>query len=560
MRYIGARYVIKIYENSNDPSSAEWEAGVTYEPLTMVTYQNGSYLSKKNIPGTIGDPAANPLYWVQTGFYNGQIASLQAQIDAINNIIDSIGNNENNGLSAFQIDDGFRFMSGYSDLSPNLSSYGMQGSCYNTLSHTFLLGFIDGSGNAIIVETQSDLTTVIREHSYINNQLGHLNDITYNPITNKYVIAGYDAINPTFNGVYIIDGTTLDYEDTIVLPPVISDPNDAIGKIAFDADKNIYYMLSNTYLNIFDKDFNLVESHPFSLPDFKHTNWVNVGMYPCQSMDLFNDKLACVYSVWNGGNQWSGCVVLYNTDGTLFTTYTINVPISTCELEAICTVDDHLIVIAGGSVGVFTSKIYLQTEATTNAAITPYQSPAPIGNVDLNDVKTCGIYFIDNGTTRINSPFKNDYILFVISGVAGFLQIAVQVSQNGFIAWRRCNYLGNWTVWNGVNNPLLHGISNKVFNGQFNGFVSNSGLQCNVYVPIGNHNVVTNTDITVNSLALFTVVDGSTVTYDLNSVNIGAITMYENAIQIQLLKQDGTQFASGACAACFVGSINLSIA
>ena len=76
-QYIGARYVTKIYENSQDPSTAEWEANVNYEPLTMVTYNNGSYISKKEVPGSVGNPAANTSYWVQTGFYNGQIADLQ---------------------------------------------------------------------------------------------------------------------------------------------------------------------------------------------------------------------------------------------------------------------------------------------------------------------------------------------------------------------------------------------------------------------------------------------------------------------------------------------------
>lgn len=84
-QYIGARYVIKVYENSQDPSSAEWEADVTYEPLTMVTYLNSSYLSKKDVPGSVGNPANNPSYWVVTGAYNGQIAALQNQIDTINN-------------------------------------------------------------------------------------------------------------------------------------------------------------------------------------------------------------------------------------------------------------------------------------------------------------------------------------------------------------------------------------------------------------------------------------------------------------------------------------------
>ena len=88
-QYIGARYVIKIYENSQDPSSAEWEQG-NFEPLVMVTWQNGSYLSKKEVPGTVGNPANNPDYWVQTGFYNGQIAELQQAIQNINSSIDDI--------------------------------------------------------------------------------------------------------------------------------------------------------------------------------------------------------------------------------------------------------------------------------------------------------------------------------------------------------------------------------------------------------------------------------------------------------------------------------------
>ena len=83
-QYIGARYTTKIYENSLDPSSAEWESGRSWEPLILVTYNNSSYLSKKQIPSSVGNPAANPAYWVCTGYYNGQIADLQNQVNAIN--------------------------------------------------------------------------------------------------------------------------------------------------------------------------------------------------------------------------------------------------------------------------------------------------------------------------------------------------------------------------------------------------------------------------------------------------------------------------------------------
>lgn len=89
-QYIGARYVLKVYENSLNPASSDWEAGVTYEPLTMVTYLNSSYLSKKEVPGSIGNPASNPSYWTVTGAYNGQILNLQNQIDAINAVLPTL--------------------------------------------------------------------------------------------------------------------------------------------------------------------------------------------------------------------------------------------------------------------------------------------------------------------------------------------------------------------------------------------------------------------------------------------------------------------------------------
>ena len=82
-QYIGARYVAKIYVNSLDPSSADWESGVAYEPLTMVTYNSSSYISRKAVTTSIGNPADNPEYWAVTGLYNGQIAQLQNDVNAI---------------------------------------------------------------------------------------------------------------------------------------------------------------------------------------------------------------------------------------------------------------------------------------------------------------------------------------------------------------------------------------------------------------------------------------------------------------------------------------------
>ena len=89
-QYIGARYTVKIYENSLDPSSAEWESGRSWEPLILVTYNNSSYMSKKEVSALIGNPAANPEYWVCTGYYNGQIITLQNQVATLNTIVASL--------------------------------------------------------------------------------------------------------------------------------------------------------------------------------------------------------------------------------------------------------------------------------------------------------------------------------------------------------------------------------------------------------------------------------------------------------------------------------------
>ena len=84
-QYIGARYVPYYYENSLDPTSCEWEPNVNYEALTVVTLPNQhSYISKKAVPDTIGSPALNAEYWLDTGYDNAYIQALQDQIDDMN--------------------------------------------------------------------------------------------------------------------------------------------------------------------------------------------------------------------------------------------------------------------------------------------------------------------------------------------------------------------------------------------------------------------------------------------------------------------------------------------
>lgn len=100
-QYIGARYVPYYYENSLDPTSTEWEPNVNYEALTVVTLPNQhSYISKKAVPDTVGSPALNAEYWLDTGSENGYIQDLQNQIDDINNITIPAINSDIDALEA----------------------------------------------------------------------------------------------------------------------------------------------------------------------------------------------------------------------------------------------------------------------------------------------------------------------------------------------------------------------------------------------------------------------------------------------------------------------------
>lgn len=93
-QYIGARYVPKFYEGSN---GTEWDANHIYEPLTIVTYLNNSYTSKKNVPASVGNPMANPEYWVATGNYNAQIQEYKAEVDAMAIEVEKIVNSVKGG-------------------------------------------------------------------------------------------------------------------------------------------------------------------------------------------------------------------------------------------------------------------------------------------------------------------------------------------------------------------------------------------------------------------------------------------------------------------------------
>lgn len=80
-QYVGARYVPMLFESPD--GGMEWQANTFYEPLTIVTYNGGSYISRKPVPNNIGSPTDNKKFWAFTGSSNALIRDLQNQINNI---------------------------------------------------------------------------------------------------------------------------------------------------------------------------------------------------------------------------------------------------------------------------------------------------------------------------------------------------------------------------------------------------------------------------------------------------------------------------------------------
>lgn len=88
-QYIGARYVPKFFDGPNN--SSDWVENLNYEALTLVTYGNNVFCSKRSVPSTVGAPNANPTYWVNVGLNSGESSSIAELTQRVNEAFSNIG-------------------------------------------------------------------------------------------------------------------------------------------------------------------------------------------------------------------------------------------------------------------------------------------------------------------------------------------------------------------------------------------------------------------------------------------------------------------------------------
>lgn len=78
LQYVGARYVPKLFKA--DDGSMEWQESTYYEPLTLVTYNGTSYISRVPVPASVGIPVDYPDYWAPNGIESAYVKSLEEKL------------------------------------------------------------------------------------------------------------------------------------------------------------------------------------------------------------------------------------------------------------------------------------------------------------------------------------------------------------------------------------------------------------------------------------------------------------------------------------------------
>ena len=102
-------------------------------------------------------------------------------------------------------------------------------------------------GMLVVVDT--DFTTVYSRHP--NMQIGHANDMAYNPVTDRIYIAPMDT-GTNANSVIVVNPSTMTIVDT---KPMGS----SVHEVSYDGDNNIYYVVSSQF-KIYDDSFSLLGS------------------------------------------------------------------------------------------------------------------------------------------------------------------------------------------------------------------------------------------------------------------------------------------------------------
>lgn len=502
--YIGSRYVPKFYSNSIDPSSTDWEAGVDYEPLTVVTHGSNSYTSKRYVPDTVGAPSINPDYWAKTGDYNAAIASMQNEINDIKNDIgnDSIltDNNDINSVlyavnnmaaNALPISKTLKFNTpAYAYyrtlanvLDPSDETYArLQGCGYDSTRDRFFIGVV-GSTTPItdgcLAIVSNDFQSVITRVTYSDSTLGHCNSICYDPVADIIAILTGNTRVETFRAstLYHLASYTLVYDT--------SDTDDLITQLAYDTDEQVYYGISVNGVYSIDNNFIITEHRAWSTG----SKWTDLFTFPSTATHVHNGvgykdgKIYLIHQLTSSASR-QNYVATYDKNLNVISVKQLDPISNRCEVESVVPTPDDIYIF-----GAFMEFVVytLQNKPHTDImSIETFFNGGVLADAyaDANvDFFPTGVYTItsDRVNTVSNIPVRSEMTIISVPLKGRQVQIAVIAAGSHTALYNRTydqtnRAWGTWGQYDKTTQYLVPSDSPYSFSNSFGvGFITGTG-------------------------------------------------------------------------------------
>lgn len=269
-QYVGARYVPKIM--------GEWNKALQYEALSVVTYMGNSFTSKVPVPANV--EINNTDYWINTGNYNVQVATLSNKFDLLNayytpELFGCVGNGVTNDTINFQkcIDACIQDNKGlicYAGKKYLVDGLNVKNCQYLNFNNSQLIA--SNVCKSIITINTNNNNIILENLICVDNNCEATITITY---MNHYTLNNISLFNVNNKAINFIEG----YENTLQNIYIETDKvNTAYGLITEKAHDNSFFnfIIKNLKYGMY----------------FKYgPNWVNGFHMWCDNGIMFNNSI-----------------------------------------------------------------------------------------------------------------------------------------------------------------------------------------------------------------------------------------------------------------------------
>lgn len=321
----------------------------------------------------------------------------------------------------------------FSSFNANIpTNYSPQGVCYNLDTEQFVFTFSnnsDWSQDSLIIVTDSSFNKVSEHYA----QLWHANDITYNPSTNRYVVA------PSHDDCEII---VLDNLFNVVQAVSVEGiPAERILQIAYDATDGGYFLTTGDTRKTYKVNSEFMQPRLFAdqtMDKFTENTYTNVYTFDVQGCDAYNGELISLAWFWRSGSETNGITrigVFHDGDEDCY--YKMDYSHSLWnEPEAVCIVNDGGYVFSYYDSNLVIRRLFINSDVSDISADTTLQYLEISSMVAWQEYsKTihlrAGKYIIDAYTNPINYANAQQAFRLVVNYGSGNFYSNTVVTYNG---------------------------------------------------------------------------------------------------------------------------------